>query len=78
MITDVGSVKQPVLEAWRQRHPRFVASHPMAGTAQAGVEAGADGICSAAALGSRLLMRRQIPLPWLRFVISPKRWVAIG
>ena len=40
VITDVGSVKQPVLEAWRQRHPRFVASHPMAGTAQAGVEAG--------------------------------------
>jgi arogenate dehydrogenase (NADP+) len=39
VITDVGSVKQPVLEAWRQRHPRFVASHPMAGTAQAGVEA---------------------------------------
>lgn len=40
VITDVGSVKQPVLQAWRQRHPRFVASHPMAGTAQAGVEAG--------------------------------------
>ena len=40
VITDVGSVKQPVLEAWRERHPRFVASHPMAGTAQAGVEAG--------------------------------------
>lgn len=40
VITDVGSVKQPVLEAWRSRHRRFVASHPMAGTAQAGVEAG--------------------------------------
>ena len=40
VVTDVGSVKQPVLEAWRQRHPRFVASHPMAGTAQAGVDAG--------------------------------------
>jgi arogenate dehydrogenase (NADP+) len=40
VVTDVGSVKQPVLEVWRQRHPRFVASHPMAGTAQAGVEAG--------------------------------------
>ena len=40
VVTDVGSVKQPVLAVWRQRHPRFVASHPMAGTAQAGVDAG--------------------------------------
>ena len=40
VVTDVGSVKQPVLEAWNGRHPRFVASHPMAGTAEAGVEAG--------------------------------------
>ena len=38
VITDVGSVKKPVLEAWNGRHPRFVASHPMAGTAAAGVE----------------------------------------
>ena len=44
VITDVGSVKQPVLEAWRERHPRFVASHPMAGTALAGVEAGIKGL----------------------------------
>ena len=40
VITDVGSVKAPVLERWHPLHPRFVASHPMAGTAQAGVEAG--------------------------------------
>jgi len=40
VITDVGSVKAPVLERWQPLHPRFVASHPMAGTAQAGVEAG--------------------------------------
>ena len=40
VVTDVGSVKQPVLEVWRSLHPRFVASHPMAGTASAGVEAG--------------------------------------
>ena len=40
VVTDVGSVKQPVLEVWRRLHPRFVASHPMAGTASAGVEAG--------------------------------------
>ena len=40
VVTDVGSVKGEVLTRWRSLHPRFVASHPMAGTAQAGVEAG--------------------------------------
>jgi len=40
VITDVGSVKAPVLRVWQGRVPRFVASHPMAGTAAAGVEAG--------------------------------------
>jgi arogenate dehydrogenase (NADP+) len=44
VITDVGSVKGPVLDAWQTRlgvkAGRFVASHPMAGTARAGVEAG--------------------------------------
>ena len=43
-MTDVGSVKQPVLERWQGLHPRFVPSHPMAGTAQAGVEAGLAGL----------------------------------
>ena len=40
VVTDVGSVKGAVLATWRSLHPRFVASHPMAGTAEAGVEAG--------------------------------------
>ena len=40
VVTDVGSVKAEVLAVWRDLHPRFVGSHPMAGTAQAGVEAG--------------------------------------
>lgn len=40
VVTDVGSVKAPVLQRWRGLHPRFVASHPMAGSAEAGVEAG--------------------------------------
>jgi len=41
IVTDVGSVKGPVLAAWEPRlGERFVASHPMAGTAQSGVEAG--------------------------------------
>ena len=44
VVTDVGSVKAPVLARWQGLHPRFVASHPMAGTAQAGVEAGLEGL----------------------------------
>ncbi len=40
VITDVGSVKKPVLEIWQKLHARFVGSHPMAGTIQTGVEAG--------------------------------------
>lgn len=44
VLTDVGSVKQPVLAVWQRLHPRFVASHPMAGTALAGVEAGLEGL----------------------------------
>ncbi len=40
VLTDVGSVKVPVLKIWRKLHPRFVASHPMAGTANSGVESG--------------------------------------
>ena len=44
VITDVGSVKQPVLAAWGPRMGRFVASHPMAGTSRSGVEAGETGL----------------------------------
>lgn len=44
VITDVGSVKAPVLARWGALVPRFVASHPMAGTAEAGVEAGLAGL----------------------------------
>jgi arogenate dehydrogenase (NADP+) len=43
VVTDVGSVKGPVLARWGGR-PGFVASHPMAGTAAAGVEAGFEGL----------------------------------
>ncbi len=44
VITDVGSVKAPVLKRWAALHPRFVGSHPMAGTEKAGVEAGIQGL----------------------------------
>ncbi|WP_320673866.1 prephenate/arogenate dehydrogenase [Prochlorococcus sp. MIT 1341] len=40
VITDVGSVKAPILKIWSNLHPRFIGCHPMAGTSQAGVEAG--------------------------------------
>jgi arogenate dehydrogenase (NADP+) len=40
VVTDVGSVKGPVLAAWNGQTVRFLGSHPMAGTALAGVEAG--------------------------------------
>ena len=40
VITDVGSVKTPVLRIWKKLHPYFVASHPMAGSEKRGVEAG--------------------------------------
>ncbi|MDM7959695.1 MAG: prephenate/arogenate dehydrogenase [Synechococcus sp. WH 8007] len=44
VITDVGSVKQPIQERWDKLHRHFLPSHPMAGTAQAGVEAGITGL----------------------------------
>ena len=40
VVTDVGSVKLPILNAWNKLHPRFVASHPMTGTEESGVNAG--------------------------------------
>ena len=40
VVTDVGSVKVPILKAWNKLHPRFVASHPMTGTEEFGVQAG--------------------------------------
>lgn len=53
VLTDVGSVKRPVLARWRHllaqagreaQIARFVAGHPMAGTAESGVEAGVAGL----------------------------------
>ncbi len=40
VVTDVGSVKVPILDTWSRLHPRFVASHPMTGTEESGVYAG--------------------------------------
>ena len=38
IITDVGSVKAPIVDA-AKGDPRFIGSHPMAGTERAGVDA---------------------------------------
>ena len=77
VVTDVGSVKQPVLEAWNSRHPRFVASHPMAGTAEAGVEA-VSAICSRGAPGLPPLMPKPIPRHWRWWKRSPDDSAAVG
>lgn len=44
VVSDVGSVKEPVLAVWSSLHRRFVGGHPMAGTAEAGVNAGQAGL----------------------------------
>ncbi len=40
IVTDVGSIKQPIINTWEKMHPLFVGSHPMAGTEQKGVDSG--------------------------------------
>ena len=32
ILTDVGSVKEPIVNRWENSHPLFIGSHPMAGT----------------------------------------------
>lgn len=39
ILTDVGSVKKPIVEEVTRRWANFVGGHPMAGTAEQGVEA---------------------------------------
>ncbi len=39
IITDVGSVKQPIVEACSKLWPNFVGGHPMAGKAESGIDA---------------------------------------
>ncbi len=40
ILTDVGSVKVPVIKTWEKLHEFFIGSHPMAGTEEKGVNAG--------------------------------------
>ena len=43
-VTDVGSVKEPIVNKWENLHPRFIGSHPMAGTEKKGVDSGFKGL----------------------------------
>ena len=40
IVTDVGSVKEPIVKKWENLHPLFIGSHPMAGTEKKGVDSG--------------------------------------
>ena len=40
IVTDVGSIKEPIIQTWEKINPLFVGSHPMAGTENKGVESG--------------------------------------
>ena len=43
-VTDVGSVKEPIVNKWEKLHPLFIGSHPMAGTEKKGVDSGFEGL----------------------------------
>ena len=40
IVTDVGSVKEAIVNTWENLHPLFIGSHPMAGTENKGVDSG--------------------------------------
>ena len=44
IVTDVGSIKDPIIKKWEKIHPLFVGSHPMAGTEKKGVDSGFEGL----------------------------------
>ncbi|MCR8539135.1 MAG: prephenate/arogenate dehydrogenase [Prochlorococcus marinus CUG1439] len=44
ILTDVGSIKEPIINTWENLHPLFVGSHPMAGTEKKGVDSGFEGL----------------------------------
>ena len=44
ILTDVGSVKEPIVKTWENLHPLFIGSHPMAGTEKKGVDSGFEGL----------------------------------
>ena len=44
IVTDVASIKEPIVNKWEKLHPLFIGSHPMAGTEKKGVDSGFEGL----------------------------------
>ena len=44
IVTDVGSIKEPIINTWEKIHPLFIGSHPMAGTEKKGVDSGFENL----------------------------------
>ena len=44
IVTDVGSIKEPIIKTWEKIHPLFVGSHPLAGTEKKGVDSGFESL----------------------------------
>ncbi len=44
VVTDVGSVKDPIIKKWEQIHPGFIGSHPMAGNENKGAKSGEESL----------------------------------
>ncbi len=44
ILTDVGSIKEPIINTWENIHPLFIGSHPMAGTDKKGVNSGLESL----------------------------------
>jgi len=44
ILTDVGSVKEPIVNTWENLHPLFIGAHPMAGTEKKGVDSGFESL----------------------------------
>ena len=44
IVTDVGSVKEPIIKTWESIHSLFIGSHPMAGSEEKGVNSGSEGL----------------------------------
>ena len=49
IISDVGSVKQPIVEECSQLWSNFIGGHPMAGTAESGIDAASPNLFKGAA-----------------------------
>ena len=44
VVTDVGSIKDPIIKKWEKLHPGFIGSHPMAGNENKGANAGEESL----------------------------------